>query len=62
MQSTSTTGLQTPERTEAPIPDKRVTARIVRSGDGKTQTLYCAGGRVYGSLAALKTALGGDQR
>lgn len=42
--------------TEAPTENKRVTARIVREDDGTTRTQYRVGGRIYGSLEALRAA------
>lgn len=61
MSTNALAGFETPARTDAPTKNRRVTARIVRDDDGATHTVYRVSGRAYGSVEALKTALG-DQR
>jgi len=62
MTATQTTRSSGKEPTEAPIQNERVTARIVRKDDGTTHHRYHVGGRVFKSLAALRTALEGRRR
>jgi hypothetical protein len=48
-------------RQEAPTQNHRVTARIVRDGDGSTRTLYRVDGREVGSRAELEAVMGGQR-
>jgi len=57
MRTKTTAGLQSRARPKAVAQNQRVTARIVREGDGTTRTEYRVGGRVYGSLKAVRAAL-----
>jgi hypothetical protein len=49
-------GLQDGPTAEVQTQKQRVTARIVQEDDGTTRTEYRVGGRVYGSLEALRAA------
>jgi len=58
MTAIQTTRASGKEPTEAPTKNERVTARIVRESDGTTRTEYNVSGRVYGSLEAVRDAVG----
>lgn len=61
MHDYATEARKTASTAEVPTENERVTARIVREGDGTTHHQYSVGGRVYESLTELRAALG-DRR